>query len=276
MTLEKINYALSFFENTPILNVITLILAILGIAFSAYFYFKSKKSKRPIYIVKTNSLVKESINQVDSVQILFANNKIANLSVTKIAFWNDGKDTINNTDIAKNDPIKIQIKPDFEILEAKILYSKNESNDFRITLSKDRKFISINFDYFDFEEGIVLQLFHTGSQSSDITVTGTIKSVKEIKRKEDSLMILPSFIYKVAIHPIPQKIFMQIVGWGIILMGSFMTFYSLLKFSNKEIIVTTSEINSSIIYLFPGIIYIWVGYRFVRRTIPKGFDIFNE
>lgn len=276
MTLEKINYALSFFENTPILNVITLILAILGIAFSAYFYFKSKKSKRPIYIVKTNSLVKESINQVDSVQILFANNKIANLSVTKIAFWNDGKDTINNTDIAKNDPIKIQIKPDFEILEAKILYSKNESNDFRITLSKDRKFISINFDYFDFEEGIVLQLFHTGSQSSDITVTGTIKSVKEIKRKEDSLMILPSFIYKVAIHPISQKIFMQIVGWGIILMGSFMTFYSLLKFSNKEIIVTTSEINSSIIYLFPGIIYIWVGYRFVRRTIPKGFDIFNE
>lgn len=276
---EQINNILSLFENNPILNVATLILAIVGIVFTVYFYFRSRKVKAPIYITKTTSLVKESINKVESVQILYANNKIANLSVTKIAFWNDGKDTINNTDVAKNDILKIVINPNFDILEAKILYNKNKSNDFQLILSEDRKYITINFDFFDFEEGIVLQLFHTANSGEDITVTGTIKSVKEIKRKEYFLTILPSFFYKTLNSHLSPKLNKNIMGWLLLLTGILMT---VLPYILSEIKIIEPQVHKDIPWYFsflislPGILYAWLGYRLVKRTIPKGFNIFNE
>ena len=61
-----------------------------------------------------------------------------------------------------------------------IIYQKNPSNDFNISISNDNKYVDITFDYFDFEEGIVLQVFHTGNKSDDITLVGQIKSVKNI------------------------------------------------------------------------------------------------
>lgn len=74
---EQLNNILYLFENNPILNVITLILAIVGLGFTVYFYFKSRKVKAPIYITKTTSLVKESINKVESVQILYKNTLVS-------------------------------------------------------------------------------------------------------------------------------------------------------------------------------------------------------
>jgi hypothetical protein len=32
----------------------------------------------------------------------------------------------------------------------------------------------------------------------------------------------------------------------------------------------------TIALLLPGLLYMWLGYRILKRRIPKGFDIFNE
>ena len=66
----------------------------------------------PIYILRTVNLVRENVQKIDTVNILYAGNKVNNLSITKIAFWNDGKETINNSDVAQNNPIRLIIDKD--------------------------------------------------------------------------------------------------------------------------------------------------------------------
>jgi hypothetical protein len=191
-----IQHLLDFFNGNPVLNVVSLVLAILGLVFTIYFYFKSKKNRNPTYVVRTINLVRENVKKIDTVAILYSGEKVKNLSISKIALWNEGKETINSGDVALNNSIKIKIKDEFEFLDSEILFQKNSANDFRIQLSEDNKSISIFFDYFDFEEGLVMQIFHTGNTSDDIFIDGKIKSVKKISRREHPNSLLPTTLIR--------------------------------------------------------------------------------
>lgn len=83
------------------------IVGIVGIILAIYFYFKNKKIKEPVYALRDLNLIKDLINTPEALEMFYAGNKINNLSVAKIAFWNAGRDTINEKDIAKADPLAI-------------------------------------------------------------------------------------------------------------------------------------------------------------------------
>ncbi|WP_299287349.1 hypothetical protein [uncultured Mucilaginibacter sp.] len=266
------------FNNNPLLNLISLLLAILGIVFTIYFYFKSKKSRLPVYIIRTINLVKEKFQKIDTVQILYSGEKVNNLSISKIAFWNDGKETIDSSNVAINHPLKLNISEEFDILYAEILFQKNNSNDFKIDISEDNKSISIIFDFFDYEDGIVLQLFHTGNSSDDLSISGTIKSVKNIRRKEINYSILPLRIFEILngnITKIKRKTMIRILGWVTILVGILFCTISFYNPHKLEPVTENSPFFNIILPLL-GIPYIYLGYKMLIKHIPKGFDIFNE
>lgn len=268
-----------FFEGNPILNLITLLLAIGGIIFTIFFYFKSKKIKLPTYMVRTVNLVKEKIQKIDTVQILYSGEKVSNLSISKIAFWNAGKETINSNDVAINNTLKVKIHDDFNILDAEVLYQKNSANDFKIKISENHKNIDISFDYFDYEEGLVLQIFHTGNSSDDISFSGTIKSVKSIKRKEIITSILPSILVralKKRDKKSKSKLTNRIMGWGTLIAGIFFIFSFLFIPNNSTKAIEETSIYSKLLPSLLGIPYVWLGAKMIKRYIPKGFDIFNE
>lgn len=275
---------LNLFNGNPILNVVSLLLAILGLVFTIYFYFKSKKSRNPTYIVRTINLIKENAQKIDTVSILYSGEKVKNLSISKIALWNDGKETIDSKDVALNNLVKIKIKDEFEFLDSEILYQKNKANDFKIQLSPDNKSISISFDYFDFEEGIVIQLFHTGNTSDDIFIDGTIKSVKKILRREHSTNFLPTNFIKWLKDDkeiIGKRKIKILTGWILIIIGFLACLLAFIIPSFKQTIIETpvSKKEADILDLatmLPGLLYIWLGYKVIKRRIPKGFDIFNE
>jgi hypothetical protein len=95
--------------------------------------------------------------------MFYSKQKIKNLTVTKFAFWNAGKETINNTDIAKSQPLKIIIDNNHEILDFEKEYENNPANEFSFSLSDDKKILSINFDYIDKNQGFILQINSYGS-----------------------------------------------------------------------------------------------------------------
>ena len=278
---NTIQYFTELFNNNPLLNAFSLFLAILGIIFTTYFYFKSKKIRMPIYILRTVNLVRENVQKIDTVNILYAGNKVDNLSITKIAFWNDGKETINNSDVAQNNPIRLIIDKDCIFLDAEIIYQKNPSNDFNISISNDNKYVDITFDYFDFEEGIVLQVFHTGNKSDDITLVGQIKSVKNIQRKDSFSSFIPTYIIDILTKTtLSKKIVKVASGWAIFITGLLFTVFALVipfieivpKESNPE-----KDGLASILFIgIIGILYALMGYSMIKRKIPKGFNVFNE
>jgi len=270
----------TFFKGNPILNFISLLLGAIGIFFSFYFYAKSKKNRKPTYILRTINLVRESIQKIKTVDILYGGNKIENLSLTKLAFWNDGKETIDYRDVASNDPIKICIDNRYEILNAEIVFHKNIANDFKIIPATDRKSVLLKFDFFDYEEGFVIQLAHTGSSSADLEIKGTIKSVKRIIRKGLLNSLIPflfSGLIKLAPTPkIKRRAWLNIVGWTSVFMG----FASILLFIFTDFFNKTPEnppfFLMTIFISIVAFMYISMGIRMLQRRIPKGFDIFDE
>lgn len=273
-----------FFNNNPVLNIVSLLLAIFGIVFTTYFYYKSKKSRIPIYIIRTINLVRENIKKIDTVEILYSGEKINNLSISKIAFWNAGKETISSDNISLSNPIKVVISDGFEILDTEILFQKNTANDFKVKISEDNKSILVSFDYFDFEEGIVLQIFHTGNSSRDLLLDGKVKSVDKIIRKEYANSILPSILIRWL--TIDRKIsrrnlYRPIMGWTFLVLGIIFCVSVLGLTSFKNNIEISSKPKELSLYLkafmtFPGLLYVWMGYRYIKKGIPKGFNIFNE
>ena len=269
----------------------TLILSLIfGVIISRYFYLKGQKKRIPTYMVRTINLIRGNIQKIGVVDILYSKEKIDNLSVSKIALWNDGKETINSTDIAQKEPIRLVINENYIFLDVKILFQKNNANDFIAKISDDKKSINILFDYFEFEEGIVIQTFHTGSSSYDITVEGKVKSVKEIYRKDiyPSLNIFSMHRNNKPHRETKSRQFLykrNFYSYFILISGIAMMIFGLIDFLFRNdsdlsfmtiIPIDKSKDLTSILAMALGILYIYVGYIYSRRRIPKSFNVFNE
>lgn len=152
-------------------------------------FLKSKREKRPCFSVKTFRLVEDELNKIEVVEILYRGQRVENLSLSKLALWNRGNDTINATDIAPTDPLKIVLSDSYKLLAAEIIYVKTKANNFSILQDLEKGEIKIDFDYFHTNEGVMIQIYHTGKSNNDVNLVGTIKGVNKIPR------IAPTEIY---------------------------------------------------------------------------------
>jgi hypothetical protein len=247
------------------------IIAIFATALAIIFYYKGKKVKLPCYAVRSSNIVSNLVSKIETLEMLYAGKPIENLTVTKLLFWNAGRDTIDYRDVASADPLRVHAKESCKILDAKILYEKKRANKFSITNSSNQSCISIQFDYMDKDEGAVIQLIHTGKSSDDIKVTGTIKGAgkpifKKPYHKVKTLNFrLPftgatySFSGKKARYLMATAMFITPI-----------LFFSLLFVKNDTSIEDVLPL--SVVF----ILYWGFGLLLIKRGIPKGFDIFEE
>lgn len=89
----------------PWFGITSFIIGVLGVILTIIFYFKSKKFKRPCYAIRSLGVVEDITNKSKSLEIYYAGQKIERLTITRIAFWNAGNETIDKRDIAPADPI---------------------------------------------------------------------------------------------------------------------------------------------------------------------------
>jgi hypothetical protein len=94
-------------ENIGVLNLVFLIIAVTGLFLAFYFYYKSKKEKRPVYNLQTIRLIKKNVSSINKLQILYKESNVENLSVTKFSFWNTGRGIIRKSDFIESDTLTI-------------------------------------------------------------------------------------------------------------------------------------------------------------------------
>ena len=162
------------------LNLVFLVLAVTSIMISIYLFIRSRKEKAPHFSIRTFKLIEDSLTKIEAVEILYQGKRVKNLTLSKIALWNKGRDSINANDIAPTDPLKIGINPQYQLLAAEIICSQTKANNFSITPNLENNEVKIDFDYFDTNEGVVIQVYHTGKQSEDVSLKGTVKGVTRI------------------------------------------------------------------------------------------------
>ncbi len=172
--------------------IFDLVICGIGIAVSLLLFFLSRKKRIPIYRCRTTRLITSSLNQIDGLDILYDNKKLNALSISKVALWNAGRETISGTDVSELDRLRVSLNTKYEFLSCHILSQTKIANNFSAQIADDKKSIILLFDYIDHNEGVVLKIRHTGSSSSDINVDGSIKAVRTIKRSEETMSITPN------------------------------------------------------------------------------------
>jgi hypothetical protein len=140
-------------------------------------YFLQKKERRPSYSLRTLNLIHYGVSATaPALEIHYKGygEPITNLSITKIRFWNDGREPIKKADVVRAEPITIAIRDGYTILDETILQEKEKSNTFAISKNREKTIITLTFDHIARHEGVVLQVFHTGTSNKDITIKGKL------------------------------------------------------------------------------------------------------
>lgn len=176
-----------------------LIGTILGIYFAWYFYAKALRLKEPFWNFKNVNLVRDSISQVDGLEMLYKGEKIPSLSIGKVVFWNRGAETISGTDITTADPIRILPTHGGRILSAKLVKANHPANQLRVDVDPSGNFATISFDYLDRNHGGIIEFVHTGKTVWSVKVVGSIKGVSRLQNKRIGVIEpkqgrLPNFV----------------------------------------------------------------------------------
>lgn len=177
-----------------ILALVGVILGILGIVFSYYFYRRSIRAKEPVYSIKSNNLISDSRFTLEKLNITYGSGKqkIQNLTVSKVLFYNRGAETINRADIETKNRVSISPR-NSEILDVSLLQANNDSNNSGLLWHESGEFLYIDFDYLDKNQGAVIQVIHTGLSSDDLQVIGDIKGTRELTKIPSSRFQLQHF-----------------------------------------------------------------------------------
>lgn len=181
----------------PLANFAGLILGIVGIILAYAFYRKAKKDKEPYWAIQTVNLIRDYSVELGGVEVLYAGEKVKNLSISKLLFWNHGALTIDRRDIADADPLGIctdqrkqSTDQNIRLLDVKLLAQNHSASQVVVSRSPDKLTAQFVFDYLDRGHGFVVQIVHEGTSSRDIALAAPLKGL----RRSFELTLTHSFI----------------------------------------------------------------------------------
>ena len=152
--------------SSPILGLIG---TILGLVLAYVFYLKGKRDKEPLWTIQTVSLVKDYSGTVANLEIRYLGEKVRDLSVSKVVFWNRGAMTINSDDLVRADPLRLETKGDARILSTKLISNNNAASQPLLSGNPEKPNIALlSFEYLDRGQGFVVQVIHEGTSSNDL------------------------------------------------------------------------------------------------------------
>lgn len=214
------------FINNNLYNLIGISIGVIGIILAIVFYFKSKKIKKPFYSKVSINLLKRELKRIGNIEVKYLNQSVEDFTITKIAIWNGGHDTINKSDIPENSSLRIDPQEEIIIYGAELLYQTDKSNDFNIIHDKENNIVLIDFDYMDYNQGCIIKILHSGISSVNLSLNGKIKGVGNIKYVPDDMLDTTSRFF------IGKLIY---VFLGLLFMG--LSVFSIIRKMNGGIIV---------------------------------------
>jgi hypothetical protein len=191
------------FFTHPVLNFISLILAILGFFFGFYFYYSAKIYPQLIVFVHPVKPTIVKAGQASDIKTFYKDKEInTDVSVAQVVIWNQGKASIKKEQVLK--PIVLFTDNNAPILEAAIRKSTREI--IQLNLSQDeiqKGRLPISWNILEQSDGGVIQIIYAGDSQTRILLEGVIEGQKhidnftiptEIKSTEEKDIINNSFI----------------------------------------------------------------------------------
>lgn len=164
---------------SPIAWLVLAVISVVSLGYAICCQILNKERKEITYAQKTNTLIYNQKKSFEKINVFYEEKPIENLYVSKIAIWNSGNRVLKESDFVKDNFLEIALGDNCSILESNIITKTEESNSFKLTKTDDREII-VNFDYAEKNDGIVLQMIHTGIKN-DINLSCKIVGGKPLK-----------------------------------------------------------------------------------------------
>ena len=155
------------------------IMAVVSLAWGIYSHYFSNNKQRFSVAKSSFEIIQQGRKIIKKLFLSYDEKEIHSLTVTKFAIWNSSKKVINGADMVSTQKLQVVTKGTAKILDAQIVTESERLNHFKVSERSSDK-VSLDFEYVDSRDGIVLQVFHTGS-SDKLQVEGKIKGGKPIK-----------------------------------------------------------------------------------------------
>lgn len=165
-------------------------LSIVSIVFGLYFGLRSisagNKKKLPVMYYKTVPIIKNA-EKIKDLSVLYKNEKINNLFLSVIVFFNQGQLAIKKEDIDPNKPVEIIFPRNCNILHVQDVFKNpTTSSIFSHHIAEQNK-IKIEFPFLNQNSGIVTYVYHKAySDNISISVSASIADSKKIVIKKDA------------------------------------------------------------------------------------------
>ncbi len=162
----------------------TIVTASLGIIATVTYYELGKKERSLSYYVKKEpSKIFDSENTTSKIQV-YTDDSVRitkNVYVTNLVLWNSGDLEIKKTDVRK--PIHISLSNGVRILDFNLV-REIERGISNFQLIKENNELTLDWDYFDPNFGMELQIIYTGNDKSEVGIDGYVLG-SEIKEKKN-------------------------------------------------------------------------------------------
>ena len=162
-------------------NIVTLVIALISLGLSIFFYQNSKKTRSISYQV-TQPIIKifDKENATPKIKLLKNDSVLINDNVYLLTgkIWNSGNLSILPSDVRKDLTIELDISN--IILDYKITNEKESGiSNFKLDLISANK-LSLNWDYFDPNYGLVFQIMFLGKNDNpNFQLNGKVLEVSQ-------------------------------------------------------------------------------------------------
>jgi hypothetical protein len=135
---------------------------------------RARRTKKPAWAIRSNNLISLAEPSSNGLTVLFHDQPVPSLTVSKLLFWNDGSETINAKDVAPNDPLRVKATKEVAILDIKILDTTVSPSGFAYSISPDNSSFRLEFGFLEPGRGAVSQVVHSGASSCDLKIVGHV------------------------------------------------------------------------------------------------------
>lgn len=267
-----IDYIISFWNGLSGSEVISYAIGLFGILVSIIISIRSKRIQEPKFKKLSSVVTEKFISNNSGVHIKNGDKKLDILSISKVAFWNEGI-TLKREEISSKSPFRVELtNEEAQILDAYVEYAEEE-NDVSCKILEGGKQVIIHFDYLAKNQGLVLKILHTGRGSKDLQVKGAMKNTGKLRQSKQLHLRFALWILKFV--PIFKSYIYM--GYTFMLMGALLILTGL--FSYGSFVEAHNVTFKDIAYLlFLGIITIVMGYMMQKREMPEKVSkaLYNE
>lgn len=188
---------------------------VLSAALTIYIFFRQEKHKRPVFLKRNMVIVRNARSTFPNLSVHYKGHagdldNLDNVSVAVVAIWNKGRASLRRADCVATAPLRITAKEGVTILGASKIQESSEHNKVECEYRKGDNAVNIKFDFLDHNQGVLVEIMHTGVSASALAVEGTFV---------ESGPVLPalgnSFLGRLrsSIDPMPAKRTSQVFGF---------------------------------------------------------------